>query len=198
MKITKEFYTGIFCNGPQNPAHEEAFDAHPNNAPFLNPAYPYLNQFLAQIEHTGICFGIGLWKIETEPLTNIHFSIQDVQTLITSETLLQFQLWTVNGRECPIEELRSPTKEKLATFFGRRLHQMQVHGEHRALVSPTYCKGLATGFLDHLEATSGTITDFFEIGYGWSNWFALDSHHDLGYVLVTERALWLLTFSESD
>jgi hypothetical protein len=198
MHITKEYYTGPFCNGPRNPTEEEEFDLHPNNAAFLNPAYPYLNQFLAQIADSGICFGIGLWKIEMGPAPAPHFSTEDVRALLHSEALLQFQLWTANARECPIEVLRAPTKTKLVTFFGRRLHQMQIHGGHRPLVSATFCKGLATEFLEKIVATSGTITDFFEIGTGWTNWFALDSNHDLGYVFVTEGAVWLLTFSESD
>ncbi len=198
MHITKEYYTGPFCNYPQNHAEDEAFDAHPTNAEFLNPAYPYLNQFLVQIDNTGICFGISLWKIEWPSATPPDFSPEDVQTLITSDELLRFQLWNANGRHGPIHVLNSPEKASLVTRFANSLHQMQVHGEHRVLVSRPFCEGLAIEFLDTMEAKSGAITALFQIDYGWSNWFALDSNHDYGVLMVMERAAWLLTFSESD
>ncbi len=198
MHITKEYYTGPFCNYPQNHAEDEAFDLHPTNAALLNPAYPYLNQFLKNIDRTGICFGIALWKIEWASGKPPHFGPEEVQTLITSDELLRFQLWNANGRQGPIHVFNSPEKASLVTRFANSLHQMQVHGEHRVLVSKSFCEGLAIEFLDSLEATSGPITALFQIDFGWAHWFALDSHHDYGVLMVMERAAWLLTFSESD
>ncbi len=198
MHITQEFYTGPFCNGPRNPTDEEAFDIHPNNVAFLNPAYPYLNQFLENVADTGICFGISLWKIELEPSSIANFSTENVHALITSGTLLQYQLWAANGRQGLIEEQQTADNEALVSVFARGLHELQVHGENRVLVSRQFCAGLAQGFLNTLEATSGKINQLFHIRYGWADWFALDSHYDFGYLLVTDRAIWLLTFSESD
>jgi hypothetical protein len=194
MKVSRKYYTGPFCN--YTAQTEAAFFENPVNTEFLNPDYPYLNQF----HQTVYCLGISLWKIE--PLAYAEYAAnldpEKIHQLITSSELLGFQMWEANGMKGIIKEIKAPARRDLVNGFASSLYQAQPLGDPRPKVTRKVCESMVDEFLDSIEAESGKIIHFFNIGYGWSNWFALDSHYDYGSLMVTENALWLLTFSESD
>jgi len=194
MKITKEFYTGPFANcSRKNEKGEFILDEYPMDSEFLNPSYPYLNQ-LYQVAY---CFGISLWKIEVAAEFSESLNPEKVHKLITSTDLLEFQRWRSNGKTGKISEKKAPEKETLVKFFTKELYYSQTQGNNGVKLQRKFCKKMATEFLESLEEKGGKIIHFFNIQYGWSDWFASDCY-DVGFLMTSEKAFWLLTFSESD